>query len=132
MASDQSFVEFVVDQMGAAGQISYRKMFGEYAVYCDGKVVALICDNQLFVKPTEAGRSHIGNASEAPPYPGAKMYFLIEDAYEDSEWISDLIRITAQQLPLPKPKKKSNTSRQATENQLSSRSSGIKMKKHKD
>lgn len=104
MASDQSFVEFVVDQMSAAGNISYRKMFGEYAVYCDGKVVALVCDNQLFVKPTEAGRSYIGDACEAPPYPGAKMYFLIEDAFEDREWISGLIRITAKELPLPKPK----------------------------
>jgi len=104
MSSDQDFVEFVADQMAAAGNISYRKMFGEYAVYCDSKVVALICDNQLFVKPTQEGRSYIGNVCEAPPYPGAKMYFLIEDAYEDPEWISGLIRITAKQLPIPKPK----------------------------
>lgn len=106
MASDQSFVEFVANQMSATGNISYRKMFGEYAVYCDGKVVALVCDNQLFVKPTEAGRSYIGDVCEAPPYPGAKMYFLIEDAFEDREWISGLIRITAKELPLPKPKSK--------------------------
>lgn len=104
MSSDQSFVEFVTEQMGAAGNISYRKMFGEYAVYCNGKVVALICDDQLFVKPTEKGRSYIGNVCEAPPYPGAKLYFLIEDAYEDPEWISGLIRITASELPIPKPK----------------------------
>lgn len=104
MASDQSFVEFVADQMATAGNISYRKMFGEYALYCDGKVVALVCDNQLFVKPTENGRSYIGNVCAAPPYPGAKMYFLIEDAFEDREWISGLIRITAKEIPLPKPK----------------------------
>jgi TfoX/Sxy family transcriptional regulator of competence genes len=105
MASDQSFVEFIADQMGNAGLISYRKMFGEYAVYCDGKVVALVCDNQLFVKPTEGGRAYIGQITEAPPYPGAKMYFLIEDAFEDRDWISGLIQITAQELPIPKPKR---------------------------
>ncbi|MDP2855180.1 MAG: TfoX/Sxy family protein [Smithellaceae bacterium] len=104
MSSDQSFVEFVADQMAAAGNITYRKMFGEYAVYCDGKVVALVCDNQLFVKPTENGKTYIGDVCEARPYPEAKMYFLIEDAYEDPEWISGLIRITAKELPLPKPK----------------------------
>ena len=38
MASDLGFVEFVVDQMENAGAITYRKMFGEYAVYCEGKV----------------------------------------------------------------------------------------------
>ena len=105
MASDQSFVEFVADQATAAGNISYRKMFGEYALYCQGKVVALICGNQLFVKPTDQGRDYIGDVFEAPPYPGAKKYFLIEDAYEDSEWISGLIRITAQALEAPKPKR---------------------------
>ena len=85
MATDQEFVEFLADQMAEAGEISFKKMFGEYALYCNGKVVALICDNQLFVKPTEGGRKQIGETVEAPPYPGAKNYFLIEDAFEDRE-----------------------------------------------
>jgi TfoX/Sxy family transcriptional regulator of competence genes len=79
MASDKTFIEFIVDQMAGTGTISYRKMFGEYAIYCDGKVVALVCDNQLFVKPTESGRAYIGKVFEAPPYPGAKLYFLIDE-----------------------------------------------------
>ena len=105
MATDQEFMEFLADQMSGAGEISYRKMFGEYAVYCGGKVVALVCDNQLFVKPTAAGRAFIGAPVEAPAYPGAKNSFLIADAFEDREWISELIRITARDLPAPKPKK---------------------------
>jgi len=106
MASDLDFVEFVVDQIENAGAIAYRKMFGEYALYCEGKVVALICDNQLFVKPTEAGRLFIGNVVEAPPYPGAKLSFLIEEQFEDKDWISNLIKLTEKELPEPKPKKK--------------------------
>ena len=106
MASDLNFVEFVVEQIENAGVITYRKMFGEYALYCKGKVVALICDNQLFVKPTKAGKSFIGNIVEAPPYPGAKPSFLIEEQIEDREWISNLIILTEKELPMPKPKKK--------------------------
>ncbi|MBN2049623.1 MAG: TfoX/Sxy family protein [Spirochaetales bacterium] len=105
MASDQDFVDFIVEQIENAGTIRYRKMFGEYAVYCDEKVVALICDNQLFIKPTEGGRAYIGEVVEAPPYQGAKMSFLIGDAFEDREWITELVRITAAELPAPKPKK---------------------------
>ena len=105
MATDQEFMEFLADQMSGAGEIAYRKMFGEYAVYCGGKVVALVCDNQLFVKPTAAGRAYLGEPTEAPAYPGAKNSFLIEAAFEDREWISELIRITAKALPAPKPKK---------------------------
>ncbi len=98
MASDKEFVDFVVDQMGDAGLITSKKMFGEYALYCDGKVIALICDNQLFVKPTGKGRIYIGKPVETPPYPGAKLYFLVEEKFEDRDWISQLISITAQEL----------------------------------
>ena len=112
MASDINFVEFVVDQIENADNITYRKMFGEYTLYSDTKVIALICDNQFFMKPTEGGRSFIGDVVEAPPYPGAKLYFLIEDKIEDREWISNLIRITVKELPEPKPKKK----KKATDN----------------
>ncbi len=105
MASSKDFVEFIVEQIQNAGIITYRKMFGEYAIYCDKKVVALICDDQLFIKPTESGRKFIEEVIEAPPYPSAKNYFLIEDKFEDSEWLSQLVRITASELPLPKVKK---------------------------
>ena len=105
MATDQDFVDFLVDQMGDVGVVRSKKMFGEYALYCGDKVVALVCDNQLFVKPTPGGRAFIGSPVEAPPYPGAKNSFLIEDAFEDREWITDLIRITERELPAPKPKK---------------------------
>lgn len=106
MASDIDFVTFVVDQIRHAGPIRYRKMFGEYAIYCREKVVALICDDQLFVKPTKAGRAFIGNVIEAPAYPGARPSFLIEDQLEDGEWLSELIALTERELPDPKPKKK--------------------------
>jgi TfoX/Sxy family transcriptional regulator of competence genes len=106
MASDLSFVEFVVDQIENAGEITYKKMFGEYALYSNAKVIALICDNQLFIKPTQAGKSFIDHVVEAPPYPGAKLYFLIEEQIDDRDWLSNLIRLTANELPVPKPKRK--------------------------
>ena len=109
MASDSTFVEYVRDQISEAGQISFKKMFGEYAVYYEEKVIGLICDNQLFIKPTAAGRSMIGNVVEAPPYPSAKPYFLIGEQLDDRQWMSHLIQLTAEEVPAPKPKKvKSN------------------------
>lgn len=106
MASDQNFVDFVIDQIENAGEITARKMFGEYAVYADGKLFGLICDNKLFIKPTKSGREFIGDVVEAPPYPGAKPSFLIQDKIEDREWLSELVRVSLKELPLPKPKKK--------------------------
>ena len=110
MSSDEDFVKFIAEQMEDAGIIRYRKMFGEYALYCNEKVVALICDNKLFVKQTNAGRTFLGeNIVEAPAYQGAKNSFLIEDRFEYKDWISELIGITEKELPPPKEKKKSSS-----------------------
>jgi TfoX/Sxy family transcriptional regulator of competence genes len=111
MSSSQSTADFLLEQMSEAGAVSSRKMFGEYAVYCDGRVVGLICDDNLFVKPTDAGRSFLKEVEEAPPYPGAKPYFLISgEKWDDSEWLTELIKLTTAEVPLPKPKKKKRSS----------------------
>ncbi|MBY4726375.1 MULTISPECIES: TfoX/Sxy family protein [Burkholderia] len=102
MASSQRTVDFIVEQMAAAGTVSARKMFGEYGIYCDGKVVALVCDDRLFVKPTPEGRAFLGMCEEGAPYPGAKPHLVISgERWDDREWLSALIRITAAQLPVP-------------------------------
>ena len=105
MASDKKFVEFVSEQIENAGEISAKSMFGEYGLYADGKLFALVCDNKLFIKPTNAGRDFIVNVVEASPYPGAKPSLLIEDKLEDRDWISELVRQTVAELPEPKPKR---------------------------
>ena len=109
MPNDQYFIDFGVDQVENGCEITYRHMFGGTTLYLNGKVVALICDNQLFVKPTDAGRAYIGMVVEAPPYEGARNSFLIEDEIEDAEWLTELLVITEEALPAPKPKKKRKT-----------------------
>lgn len=110
MAQDLKFVEFVVDQIAEDCEITGRAMFGGYTLYSKGKVVALIGNDQLFIKPTDAGRAFIGDVVEAPAYEGAKLSFLIEEKIEDGDWLSELITITEQALPPPKPKKRKSDS----------------------
>ena len=104
MATNADFMEYVREQIGAAGEIAFRRMFGEYAVYLGGKVVALLCDNQFYLKPTAAGRELLGTVTEAPPFPGASLYFRLDAALEDPELMVGALRTTAAALPLPKPK----------------------------
>jgi TfoX/Sxy family transcriptional regulator of competence genes len=106
MASDLSFVEYVVDQFAEDCGVSSKKMFGEFGLFSGGKMFGMICDNRLFFKPTDAGRAFIGDVVEASPYPGAKPIFLIEDQIDDGEWLSELVRITTRELPLPKRKQR--------------------------
>jgi len=104
MASDQSFVDHVYDQARGVPGLAWKKMFGEYAFFVDGKMIALICDNQLFVKPTPAGRALIGTIDEASPYPGAKPCLRVTDEIDDPTALQRLLQATAEALPMPKPK----------------------------
>ena len=107
MATKQSTIEYLLEQLANIQGVTARKMFGEYALQCDGKTVALICDDQLYVKPTDIGRSLVGEGHGAPPYPGAKVWLHItEDYWEDREWLTALLIQTIAAVPIPKPKKK--------------------------
>lgn len=105
LASNLDFVEYVCDQIGGAGRITFKKMFGEYGVYCDGKVIGVICDNQFFVKKTEAGAALCPDCVQAAPYTGAKPHFVV-GSVDDREQLARFIRATCDALPAPKPKKK--------------------------
>jgi len=106
MGTTKETMDAILVQLQALGNVYARKMFSEYGVYCDDKMVALVSDDQLFIKPTEGGRAFIGDVEEAPPYPGAKDWFyLSEEKWEDALWLTELIRITTIEV-LPSKKKK--------------------------
>jgi len=105
MSTKQSTVDFILEQISDAGVVSAKKMFGEYGIYCNGKMVALVCDDELFIKITGAGKAFLGDCPLKSPYKGAKPCFFISgEKWDESEWLSHLIRITADQLPIPKKK----------------------------
>lgn len=110
MASSKEFVEYAMEQLRDAGLVSYRKMFGEYGWYCDGKFLGVICGDQLFVKITPETEAAFTDVPKAPPYDGAKDYFLIEDI-DDRELLVELARATWEALPEPEPKRKARTRR---------------------
>ena len=104
MASKLEFVQYAADQLSGAGEIRFQKMFGDYGLYCNWKIFALICDNQLFIKVTDAGRKLAPQLQLVSPYEGAKPYFLIEDI-DDREFLTRFASATCTVLPEPKPKK---------------------------
>ena len=105
MASNSDFVQYIADQCAGAGVITVKKMFGDYGVYCDGKIVGLICDDCFYLKPTDAVRALLRTVELRPPYDGAKDYFLIADV-DDRDYLATLVRVTCNALPEPKSKKK--------------------------
>jgi TfoX/Sxy family transcriptional regulator of competence genes len=101
MASDFGFIEYLCDQLQGAGTITYRKMFGEYALYCEGKVVG----NSLFVKPAQATEALYGDGPRGAPFAGAKAWYAVQERVDDRQWLCALVRATEAAMPLPGPKK---------------------------
>ena len=105
MASKASTVDYLLEQLFPAGLVTAKKMFGEYALYANGQVVALVCDDQLFVKITPEGKAFAQGCAEGQPYPGAKPCLLIPgDQWDNREWLSELFQLTATHLPKQKKK----------------------------
>ena len=105
MATDQDFIDYVAEQAGLGERLTRRKMFGEYAFYVDGKVVAFACDNSLFVKPSAAAATLAPGLPQRPPYPGAKDYPVADELLDDADALHRLLLETAALMPEPKPKK---------------------------
>lgn len=108
MACNADILQYIVDQCSGAGRIDVKKMMGDYCIYCDGTLFGLVCDDNLYIKVTDAGRAVLKEEILRAPYPGAKDYFLIDDV-DDSDYLTQLIKVTIPNLPKPKSKPKANS-----------------------
>lgn len=104
MACNTDFVQYIADQCAGAGEITLKKMFGDYGIYCDGKIFGLICDDKFYLKPTDEVRPLLRTLTLRPPYDGAKDYFYIEDV-DDRDYLSTLVRETCKVLPMPRKRR---------------------------
>ena len=104
MASTQDFLDFVIDQIDNKNLVKWRKMFGEYAIYYDEKVIGLITDNQFYLKNTENARKFLienyreENIKLASPFPKAKDWILLDEEIENKELLNELIEIIRSEL----------------------------------
>lgn len=103
MASNADFVQYIVDQCSGAGEIAVKKMMGDYCIYCNGVLFGLICDNNLFIKQTDAGEAVLNEVVLRPPYPSARDHFYIADV-DDRDYLADIIRATLPELSSSKSK----------------------------
>jgi TfoX/Sxy family transcriptional regulator of competence genes len=79
MPTQKETVEFILGKLRDRGRFSARAMFGEYALYADGKVVALVCDDLLYVKILPASNELERQCEKGEPYPGAKPHYIVEE-----------------------------------------------------
>lgn len=105
MPCTDEYIDYVLEQLRPAGEVGVRKMFGDFGLYLDGKIIGLNCDNQVFIKKTVAGMRLLGeDAREGCAYAGAKPSFVFENL-QDQGFICQVLKETWEELPFPKAKK---------------------------
>lgn len=107
MATRKETAAFVLEQLGHANRFSIKAMFGEFALYADGKPVAFICNDQLFVKILPESAALEDRCERAPAYPGSKDYYLVpEELITGERKLAAMLLRMGESLPLPKARKK--------------------------
>jgi len=100
MSTRKDTIAFILEQLEPL-PVRARAMFGEYGLYCEDKVVGFVCDDTIFLKPSDA----TAGLALGPAYPGSKDYAIVSaDLLEDAEALRDMVRATADSLPSPKPR----------------------------
>ena len=105
MASSKEYLHFILEQLSALGDISYRSMMGEYILYYRGKIVGGIYDDRLLVKKTKSALECMPAAVCDFPYEGAKEMLLVEEV-DNKEFLTKLFEAMYDKLPLPKPRRR--------------------------
>jgi len=99
MTTSTSTMDFLLDQLSGLSALTTRKMFGEYCIYLYGKPIGFVCDDQLYLKMTNAGRAFMPEIREGFPYPDAKPHLLVTaDLWEDRDWLKQLLQTTGDAL----------------------------------
>jgi hypothetical protein len=105
MATKKETIEFILGKLRDRDRFSARAMFGEYALYADGKVVALVCDDLLFVKISPASSQLENRCEKGEPYPGAKPHYIVEEGQLSSiEILPSILAAIAASIPAKKKK----------------------------
>ena len=107
MPSNKDYLQFILEQLSELEEITYRAMMGEYILYYRGKIVGGIYDDRLLVKPVKSAITYMPAARYELPYDGAKEMLLVEDV-DNREFLTGLFQTMFEELPAPKPKKKSS------------------------
>ncbi|MBZ0206197.1 MAG: TfoX/Sxy family protein [Flavobacteriales bacterium] len=107
MATSKETAAFILDQLGRPERFSVKPMFGEFAIYADGKTVGFICDDQLLVKIMPESAALEDRCERAPAYPGSKDYYLVpEELITGDHHLPGLLLGMAEALPMPKARKR--------------------------
>lgn len=103
MATSIDYINYVCEQLNGIGDISYKKMFGEYMIYLNKKPVIIVCNNIAFVKKLDAIYETMKSADIGFPYKNAKEHYILD--IDNADLCKNVVSQIEKVTKVPKSKK---------------------------
>ena len=100
MASSKEYLDYIMEQLSEAEDVSFRPMMGEYVLYYRGRVFGGIYDDRFLVKRTKNAAALMPDVLSEIPYDGAKEMLLV-DRVENKAFLAELLEAMYDELPAP-------------------------------
>ena len=81
MACNLGYLNYVLDLLSCCGNITHRALFGGYGIYNDGKILAIIADDELYFKVNDSNKQDFVD-SDSEPF----TYYKNNKPYSLSYW----------------------------------------------
>ena len=91
MSTGKETHDYILENLRRAGNVTTRRMMGEYLVYFDGKLVGDICDGTLLLKQTPSSVRLLDGAELTYPYEGSKTLMLAVEDFENAELMREVL-----------------------------------------
>lgn len=91
MSTSKETHDYILENLRRAGNVTTRRMMGEYLVYFNGKLVGDICDGTLLLKQTPTALRLLNGAELAFPYEGSKTLMLAVEDFENTDLMRQVL-----------------------------------------
>ena len=91
MATTKEYHDYIIECLNKAGQVTSKKMMGEYCLYCYGTLFGGIYDNRFLVKQTETSKKLLVESPLELPYEGSKSPMFLVSEFENTDFMKQLL-----------------------------------------
>ncbi len=104
MATSKEYALFVENQFRGLEGFTLKRMFGEYGMYLQGRVLGFLADEQILLQSTPTAMRLLPEAERRELFPGSKLFIVFPDE-GNSQLLKSVSMAMLEELEFPKPRK---------------------------
>lgn len=114
MATSKEYALFVENQFRGLDGFALKRMFGEYGMYLQGRVLGFLADEQILLQSTPTAMRLLPKAERRELFPGSKLFIVFPDE-GNGQLLRSVSLAMLEELEFPKPRKSAKARVQSQE-----------------